>query len=366
MPFDLVIEERTASGEEARVSKTSVCSSYGAIAGELRYFADRMGIPRAAIEGTQIPYDLIMKYATHEPPELVFDPHRKRVAARAAQPDHATSDSSWAARRSRSSTFRRSSRAAGPAENRGVARSLRGAASGGQAEPRGDRGDSRCVPAERRYDAAAVARGADGRLRENARGRALARRFSRGAARHRSGHDRAGRRTQAVARASEHAPPCATTTCPSSTTWRTERAASRGCACPRRWRARCTRVSSRRSIGRCASPCIVVRADRCVPRRWRSCRSCSTRPWMPDEVERERAPAPVREHSRKGAAPRRERRQSRGGGAARDERGGARSRWDLVFELARDASRCVSAESRTPLHETSRSRGRDSSAARAA
>jgi hypothetical protein len=60
------------------VSKTSVCSSYGAIAGELRYFADRMGIPRAAIEGTQIPYDLILKYATHSPPELVFDAHRKR------------------------------------------------------------------------------------------------------------------------------------------------------------------------------------------------------------------------------------------------------------------------------------------------
>ncbi len=78
MPFDLVIEERTASGEEARVSKTSVCSSYGAIAGELRYFADRMGIPRAAIEGTQIPYDLIKQYAAHEPPELVFDAHRKR------------------------------------------------------------------------------------------------------------------------------------------------------------------------------------------------------------------------------------------------------------------------------------------------
>jgi ATP-dependent helicase HrpA len=79
MPFDLVMEERTAGGEEARVSKTSVCSSYGAIAGELRYFADRMGIPRAAIEGTQIPFDLIRKYATHLPPELVFDPHRKRA-----------------------------------------------------------------------------------------------------------------------------------------------------------------------------------------------------------------------------------------------------------------------------------------------
>jgi hypothetical protein len=48
MPFDLVIDERTADGEEARVSKTSVCGSWGAIAGELRYFADRFGIPRAA------------------------------------------------------------------------------------------------------------------------------------------------------------------------------------------------------------------------------------------------------------------------------------------------------------------------------
>ena len=79
MPFDLVMEERTAGGEEARVSKTSVCSSYGAIAGELRYFADRMGIPRAAIEGTQIPFDLIRSYATHAPPELVYDSHRKRA-----------------------------------------------------------------------------------------------------------------------------------------------------------------------------------------------------------------------------------------------------------------------------------------------
>ena len=79
MPFDLVIDEQTAGGEEARVSKTSVCGSWGAIAGELRYFADRLGIPRASIEGTQIPYDLIKKYATHEAPELVYDPNRKRA-----------------------------------------------------------------------------------------------------------------------------------------------------------------------------------------------------------------------------------------------------------------------------------------------
>ena len=78
MPFDLVIDEETASGDSARVSKTSVCGSWGAIAGELRYFADRFGVPRASIEGTQIPYDLIQKYATRTAPEVVYDPHRKR------------------------------------------------------------------------------------------------------------------------------------------------------------------------------------------------------------------------------------------------------------------------------------------------
>ena len=77
MPFDLVIDERTADGTEARVSKTSVCGSWGPIAGELRYFADRSGIPRAAIEGTQIPIELIRQYATRTKPELVYDPRRK-------------------------------------------------------------------------------------------------------------------------------------------------------------------------------------------------------------------------------------------------------------------------------------------------
>ncbi|HMH25072.1 MAG TPA: hypothetical protein VK542_00655, partial [Gemmatimonadaceae bacterium] len=37
MPFDLVIDEHTADGTEARVSKTSVAGSWGAIAGDLRY-----------------------------------------------------------------------------------------------------------------------------------------------------------------------------------------------------------------------------------------------------------------------------------------------------------------------------------------
>jgi ATP-dependent helicase HrpA len=63
MPFDLVIDEETADGHEARVSKTSVCGSWGAITGTLRYFADRFGVPRASIEGTQLPMSLVRRYA---------------------------------------------------------------------------------------------------------------------------------------------------------------------------------------------------------------------------------------------------------------------------------------------------------------
>ena len=77
MPFDLVIDEQTADGTEARVSKTSVAGSWGAIAGSLRYFADRSGIPRAAIEGTQIPMELIRRYATRGKAELIYDSRRK-------------------------------------------------------------------------------------------------------------------------------------------------------------------------------------------------------------------------------------------------------------------------------------------------
>jgi ATP-dependent helicase HrpA len=77
MPFDLVIDEETADGTQARVSRTSVCGSWGAIAGEIRYFADRSGIPRAAVEGTQIPMHLIRRYATRGVSEIVYDPKRK-------------------------------------------------------------------------------------------------------------------------------------------------------------------------------------------------------------------------------------------------------------------------------------------------
>jgi hypothetical protein len=62
-PFDLVIDEQTADGGEARVSRGSVCGSWGAVAGTLRYFADRFGNPRAGIEGTQLPERLVRRYA---------------------------------------------------------------------------------------------------------------------------------------------------------------------------------------------------------------------------------------------------------------------------------------------------------------
>jgi hypothetical protein len=77
MPFDLVIDEHTADGQEARVSKTSVAGSWGAVAGNLRYFADRFGVPRAAIEGTTLSYDLVRKYAVLSSPRIVLGGPRK-------------------------------------------------------------------------------------------------------------------------------------------------------------------------------------------------------------------------------------------------------------------------------------------------
>jgi ATP-dependent helicase HrpA len=78
MPFDLVIDEQTADGREARVSRSSVCGSWGAIAGTLRYFADRFGVPRASIEGTQIPERAIRRYARRGKPDVVFERQRRR------------------------------------------------------------------------------------------------------------------------------------------------------------------------------------------------------------------------------------------------------------------------------------------------
>jgi hypothetical protein len=77
MPFDLVIDEHTVDGQEARISKTSVAGSWGAVAGNLRYFADRFGVPRAGIEGTTLSYDLVRQYARLGPAKVILGGPRK-------------------------------------------------------------------------------------------------------------------------------------------------------------------------------------------------------------------------------------------------------------------------------------------------
>jgi ATP-dependent helicase HrpA len=69
-PFEVVIDERTADGQEARVGRSSLAGSWGAVAGSLRFFADRQGIPRASIEGTTIPYELVRRHARRGAPTV--------------------------------------------------------------------------------------------------------------------------------------------------------------------------------------------------------------------------------------------------------------------------------------------------------
>jgi len=82
MPFDLVIDEETSWGEQVRVSQTSVCGDWGAIVGDLRYFSDRFGRTRGAIEGTQIPYDLLWQHARSEEAQVVYDAANRRSPLR--------------------------------------------------------------------------------------------------------------------------------------------------------------------------------------------------------------------------------------------------------------------------------------------
>ncbi len=77
-PFDLVVDEHTVDGQEARISKTSVAGSWGAVAGNLRFFADRQGVPRASIEGTTVPHDAIRRHAGWGPATLVLAGGRGR------------------------------------------------------------------------------------------------------------------------------------------------------------------------------------------------------------------------------------------------------------------------------------------------
>ncbi len=78
MPFDLVIDGETSYGQSVRVSRSSVCNPHSAVAGTLSYFADRFGIPRASIEGTNIPLKLIQRYSAEASPEIELQDTRNR------------------------------------------------------------------------------------------------------------------------------------------------------------------------------------------------------------------------------------------------------------------------------------------------
>ncbi len=70
MPFDLVVDGETATGERVKLSVSSVCGPHSAVAGTISYFANRFGAHRAAIEGTSIPLKLVQKYASRGESEI--------------------------------------------------------------------------------------------------------------------------------------------------------------------------------------------------------------------------------------------------------------------------------------------------------
>ena len=79
MPFDLAIEGETAAGERVRLSHSSVCNAHSAVAGKLSYFADRFGVPRAAIEGTNVPFRLVQRYARRGDAVVEYRPGSRKT-----------------------------------------------------------------------------------------------------------------------------------------------------------------------------------------------------------------------------------------------------------------------------------------------
>ena len=73
------IRSVAAEGREARISKTSGAGNWGAVTGNLRYFADRFGTPRASIEGTTLSYDLIREHAAWSAPDIWITGDGKRA-----------------------------------------------------------------------------------------------------------------------------------------------------------------------------------------------------------------------------------------------------------------------------------------------
>lgn len=82
LPFDLVIDEETSWGEHVTVSKTSVAHNWGAVTGEIIYFADKMGRARGSISGTSIPEELIWEHAAAGEAAVVYDPRHRRAPLR--------------------------------------------------------------------------------------------------------------------------------------------------------------------------------------------------------------------------------------------------------------------------------------------
>jgi hypothetical protein len=77
MPFDLTIDGESARGDRVRLSDSSMCERHGAVIGTIRYFADRFGVPRGAIEGTNLPFESVKRYARREPPDVEFREFRR-------------------------------------------------------------------------------------------------------------------------------------------------------------------------------------------------------------------------------------------------------------------------------------------------
>jgi uncharacterized membrane protein YgcG len=82
MPFSLVIDEETSWGEHVSVSKTSVAHNWGAVAGEIVYFADKMGRARGSISGTSIPDEMVWEYSRPGEAEVVYDSAHRRAPLR--------------------------------------------------------------------------------------------------------------------------------------------------------------------------------------------------------------------------------------------------------------------------------------------
>ncbi len=72
MPFDLVMEGALADGQRVRLSRSSVCDPDVPVAGRVSYFADKFGVARGAIEGTNVPYKLVQRYATRSEPSVEY------------------------------------------------------------------------------------------------------------------------------------------------------------------------------------------------------------------------------------------------------------------------------------------------------